>query len=68
MNVYITIILSFHNSSFTLAESYYAPYLLLVAQAFQSGDFVKAEKLQNRLNEVQSLVSQGKDVMKMFGK
>ncbi len=54
-------------SSFTLAQSYYAPYVLRVAEAFQSGDFSKAEQMQNHLNQLRSLIVQGKDLMKMFG-
>jgi len=61
--------LPFGTTSFVLAESYYAPFLLDVLNAYQKGDMKKAQDAQTRLNNLQSLIKgeAAKSVMKMFG-
>jgi N-acetylneuraminate lyase len=61
--------LPFGTTSFVLAESYYAPFLLDVLNAYKKGDMKKADEAQKRLNNLQSLIKgeAAKEVMKMLG-
>lgn len=55
---------------FVLAESYYAPYLSQVLDAFAAGNIALAEQKQQRLNDLQNIINGyggNRDVMKMLG-
>lgn len=55
---------------YVLAESYYAPYLAKVLDAYEAGNMQLAEQNQQRLNDLQNIINSyggNRDVMKMLG-
>jgi N-acetylneuraminate lyase len=55
---------------YVLAESYYAPYLADVLDAYEAGNIPLAEQKQQRLNSLQNIINAvggNREVMKMLG-